>query len=237
MEEKENEEYLFEPCLVFDMQPYYEIEKYYPYGNCPDSLNVVRCGLPPKVMAAYNDTTNTVKIRRAATMFNDDYLTEILMHELTHFVNNIESKNSMFQNEVPSEDDETVKKAKLLIYLFDPSEMAARVSQFKQAMKQHSNFKLSDFESVTRLSAMRSLIQMVDYDEILYTDNWSLVEVLLYMRAQRKTNLDNKPRELNTSFENFEKARDSIVKKLTKAYENYYSKICKIYYDMKNGGN
>ncbi len=29
MEEQYNKEYLFEPCYVFDMQPYYEIEKYY----------------------------------------------------------------------------------------------------------------------------------------------------------------------------------------------------------------
>lgn len=208
-----------------------DIEAYYPYKNCPETLNVSSEFLPQNVVAAYNPYTNTVKVRRSAIMYNDEYLTEILMHELTHFVNNSESNNSLFsmgREGIGNEGAEAI--AKKIMYLFEPTEMNARVSQFKYTLKQRMG-KLHTFENQTRLKEMKRLIEIVEQDEATYDDEWTIVELLLYKRAQRKTDIDGKDRELNTSYENFERAKSAIVKKLKRAYKEYYNKIAKIYYD------
>ena len=59
----------------------------------------------------------------------------------------------------------------------------------------------------------------------------SIVELLLQARGHRKMQIDGRERMLNPSPEDFEKAKEAIVKKLTKAYDDFYQKLSKIYYD------
>jgi len=214
-----------------------ELADYYPYKNCPQELNIVVSPMGIKKLATFSPSTSTLKVSKIAAMCNRDFMIEVIMHELTHIVNNSESNNGLFKTSQPNLGDSKEEEiSKKISYLFDPSEIAARVTQFKYALKRNKDKKLEYFESVTHMSYMKKLIELVENEELLYTDDWTVVELLLYGRAWKKASLDGKDRELNTSYENFEGAKRAIVKKLTKVYNDFHQKICKIYYDMKNGG-
>ena len=215
-----------------------EINRHYPYSIISKPLNVIRCSLD-KATASYNPTSNTLKVSPITQIFKNEYLLEVLMHELTHFVNNTESDEGFLRHNYPKFDNEENEKiVKLITYLFDPSEMSARVSQFKwniRAKKQNKypTKKLENFENVTRLHEMRDLIKAVENDVFPESDEESLsiVELLLYRRAFHKTSADGKDRELNLNGADFEKTKEAIVKKLKVAYKSYFTKISKIYYD------
>ena len=215
-----------------------EINHHYPYSIISKPLNVIRCSLD-KATASYNPTSNTLKVSPITQIFKNEYLLEVLMHELTHFVNNTESDEGFLRHGYPrfgnEENEEIVKQ---IAYLFDLSEMSARITQFKwyiRAKKQsnHPSLKLESYENVTRLGEMRDLIKAVENDSFPESEEESLsiIELLLYRRAFHKTNLDGKDRELNASKTDFEKAKKAIVKKLKMAYKSYFTKISKIYYD------
>lgn len=110
-----------------------ELEQYYPYKNAPESLNVSVQFLKPGAEAAYSQTTNTIKVSPGVRYLStNEYFTEILMHELTHFVNNNESSKNLkkwYPEDLGSNGPGIV--AKKIEYLFDPSEMQARATQFK----------------------------------------------------------------------------------------------------------
>jgi hypothetical protein len=173
-----------------------------------------------------------IKISSLLSLFGEDFLLQAIVHELTHFVNDSESHGEWVRKMRPNFKDEGNEgTARKILYLFDASEMAARVSQFKSVIENARRGKLSDYESTTHLNLMKKLINAVENDVLLYTDDFSIVEALLYSRAFKKTAIDNKDRELNISYENFEAAKTAIVNKLSRAYKNYYTKIAKIYYD------
>lgn len=230
-----------------------ELAKYYPYQHMPDSLNVAAVDLYRQYTgkkAAYSIETNTVKIDITYTYFLTDpryagrtkhELFEVLMHELTHFVNHSESQEDVDKLPRPMKmsADEPSKTAKRILYLFDNGEMNARATEFKWEI--HGSYKLgklSNYDSITRLSSMRELIDTVKNDTQPSDDQpLSVVEVLLQSRGHRKMQIHGNERYLNPSESDFEKAKMAIVKKLTRAYNEFYQKLSKIYYDEANKGN
>ena len=212
-----------------------EIEQYYPYKHVPGSLNVSVQFLKPGAEASYSMTTNTIKISPGVRYLStDEHFMEVLMHELTHFVNNNESDGSLSKwVPIDHEPDGPGIIAKKIEYLFDPSEMQARVTQFKIRLKNSKERKkLSEFNDITGLGTMERLIGIVE-NEKQPTDEepLSVVELLLCQRGNKKSQLDGRTRFLNPSAEDFYKAKKAIVKKLKMAYKSFFAKISKIYYD------
>ena len=215
-----------------------EVNAHYPYSKITKPLNVQRMFLD-KAVASYNPGTNTLKVSPLTQLYRDEYLLEILIHELTHFVNDNESDGCFKRHKYPKFDnDENETIVKKIDYLFDFSEMSARISQFKWRIRARMQNrlpidKLKYFEDVTRLTEMRDLIDLVTNDIMPESEEepLSIIELLLYRRAFHKTSLDGKDRELNMSQGDFEKTKQAIVKKMTKAYKEYFSKISKILYD------
>jgi hypothetical protein len=136
---------------------------------------------------------------------------------------------------------EPSKIAKRILYLFDKGEMNARATEFKwelkrQKVRRESN--LDRYDDITRLSAMRKMIDAVKNDTQPSDDQpLSVVELLLQSRGHRKMQIYGNERYLNPSETDFEKAKMAIVKKLTRAYNEYYQKLSKIYYDEVSRNN
>ena len=228
-----------------------ELAQYYPYKNIPASLNVLVEDMYSQYTgnkASYSRLTNTITLDSTYVLFlssgrytkeYEPILTEIVMHELTHLVNHYESGDNERLDSIPRpmkfERTEPSKVVKGILYLFDKGEMNARATEFKWELKRRRVRKESNlgrYDSVTHLSSMRKMIDAVKND-IQPSDDQplSIVELLLQSRGHRKMQIDGKERMLNPSPEDFEKAKEAIVKKLTKAYNNFYQKLCKIYYD------
>ena len=213
-----------------------ELEQYYPYKNVPESLNVSVQFLKPGAEAAYSQTTNTIKVSPSVRYLStNEYFTEVLMHELTHFVNNNEGGENLkkwYPEDLGSNGPGIV--AKKIEYLFDPSEMQARATQFKWRLKNsRGERKFSDFNNVTGLKTMKTLIDIVENDVQPESDSepLSVVELLMYQRGNKKSQLDGRTRFLNPSPKDFEKAKKAIVKKLKMAYNVFFKKVSKIFYD------
>ena len=230
-----------------------ELSEYYPYKNTPDSLNVAVKEMYSQITgskAAYARLTNTINIDRTYVIFlrsarytkeYTPYVTEIVMHELTHFVNHFESGDNERLDSIPRpmnfDRTEPSKLAKRILYLFDKGEMNARATEFKWELKSRRVIRpeanLNRYDDITRLSGMRKLIDAVQNDTQPSDDQpLSVVELLLQSRGHRKMQIDGRERMLNPSPEDFEKAKEAVVKKLTKAYNDFYQKLSKIYYDQ-----
>ena len=230
-----------------------ELKKYYPYQHMPASLNVSVENLSFQYTGkkgAYSIETHTVKIdehyiyflrdRRYANRTKHE-LFDVLMHELTHFANTCEAQEDVDKMPRPMKmsSDGPSRAAKRILYLFDKGEMNARATEFKWEI--HGSYKigkLSSYENITHLSSMRSLIEDVKND-VQPSDGQplSVVEVLLQSRGHRKMQIHGDERYLNPSESDFEKAKMAIVKKLTRAYNEFYQKLSKIYYDEINKNN
>ena len=228
-----------------------EIAQYYPYKHVPDFLNVkIQDFMSSNIKGSYGPVTNTLRISKSLVFFMLDYyynkeyepqVKTVLMHELTHFVNHFESQENTDTMARPLKMDRTDKSkiAKDILYFFDKKEINARVTEFKWDLKRNSIqkpdgsiSKLSDYDNTTHLKYMYKLIKLVEDDAQPGDDKpLSVVELLLLSRGNRKRQIDGRERMLNPTPEDFENAKKAIVKKLTRAYNEFYQKLAKIYYD------
>ena len=220
--------------------PKEELMKYYPYRNCPESLNVVSEFLRKGVSASYSPTIHTLRVAPRSMMFNDKYLLEIIMHELTHFVNGNEATKPVghFCKSMETDKEQLIDE---ILYLFDKSEISARVTQFKQSL---SNQWLNrNTEDTTRLKRMLQLINEVEeedyyeYVECFGMDDsfGTIIEGLLSQRAYYKSSLDGKERFSEMlSEDEFNAAKNAILKTLKKRYKAFKAAIDKNIYDYSS---
>lgn len=216
-----------------------EIKQFYPYKNCPNFLNVsvepIRSGIP----SSYNYKTNTLRISPSISMFDDMYIVEILMHELTHFVNCFEKKNVYGGNVITTAETEKERTLQEILYLFNYSEMQARATQYKWALK--NSWKGRDYEEVTRIERMNYLINEInnetykEYEATFgVTDAFgTIVEGLLAERAYQQFQKYGIDRWQNfLSKDEFEHAKKAIINSLSKKYKKFKETIDKIYFDF-----
>lgn len=219
-----------------------EISQFYPYKNCPERLPVlVKKELGVGIPAKYSPETRTIFVSPDIILFPKDSVVEVIMHELTHWVNDVESNGGLSRGRITvMQEGEKERMVKAILYLFDPSEMQARVSQFKWALKRKAP-KYS-YEAITHLKYMSKLISLVEnetYEE--YENSYgesesygTIVEGLLSERAYYKSSIDGKDRYNNFMSENeFNAAKESILKSLTKKYKKFESSIDKITFDLR----
>lgn len=219
-----------------------DVSKFYPYkGKISGGLNVIvgRDVCKQGAAMAYNPPTNTLKVKDYSLFFDDETLTSMIMHELTHFVNNVETDGRIFAGRSSiMASSEKEEYAKQIMYLFNDSERQARVTQFKHYLRTSSSPKIS--EQVTHLKTMQELINKVredTYEE--YVNGWendefgTITDILLFQRWWYKTSIDEKERIPNfMSKGDFEKTKSSTIARLTRYYNEYKKKIHKIYYDF-----
>ena len=218
-----------------------EISQFYPYKNCPERLPVlVKKELGIGIPAKYSPDTRIISVSPDIVLFPKDSIVDVIMHELTHWVNDAESNGGLSRGRITiMQEGEKEQTVKAILYLFDPSEMQARVSQFKWALKRKAP-KYS-YEAITHLKYMSKLISLVDnetYEE--YENSYgesesygTIVEGLLSERAYYKSSIDGKDRYSNFMSENeFNVAKEAIIKRLRKKYAKYKSSIDKNIYDF-----
>lgn len=218
------------------------LQQFYPYKNCPDSLNVSLTDLPTgrNAYMAYAPDSNTIKIDPVSFCFTPQRRNAYLIHELTHFVNNMEkTKRTDADNLHFDVETDNEEYAREIIYFFEPSEMQARASQFKQELKANPNQPLEYYNNTTQLRGMRNLIEFVKNDKFLGASSteFSIIDLLLAQRAYKRWFVDTpekkeKGRFLNiTTEQDHERAKAAIVKKLQRRYNKFFTVISKIYYD------
>lgn len=214
------------------------IEKYYPYSH-PETLYVSIDRLYGK-LAAYSPNKKLLKINELFLGLPDDKLLEVLMHELTHWVNDVESSGKISKGRnTASRNTEKERLIYEIIYLFDSSEIQARATQLKYSIKSHelNNFNL---EQITHVGRMLFLINEIkketylEYSNSFGQDNFgTIVEGLLSQRAYYKWSIDGKERFSNLISENeFNAAKSSILKRLTKKLNKFKNSINKILNDF-----
>lgn len=219
-----------------------EISQFYPYKNCPEKLPVlVKKELGVGIPAKYSPETGTISVSSDIVLFPKDSVVEVIMHELTHWVNDVESHGGLSRGRITViQEGEKERIVKAILYLFNPSEMQARISQFKWALKRKAP-KYS-YETITHLKYMSKLLSLVEnetYEE--YENSYgesesygTIVEGLLSERAYYKSSIDGKDRYSNfMSGNEFNAAKKSILKSLTKKYKKFKSNIDKITFDLR----
>ena len=219
----------------------------YPYDNCPNVLNIQIQKLDKHKFAAYSPTNKTIKITPSFIFFDDDYIIEALMHELTHWVNDVESLGAISKGRISvMTNNDKEKLLKEILYLFDSSEIQARTTQVKWRIEKEGYSNDNDLERVTHLKRMLFLINEIENEDYFeyktsygYDDAFgTLVEGLLSQRAYYKYTIDGKERWSNFLSENeFTKAKSSILKKLKTKYNKFKTNIDKIIYDFKSKSN
>lgn len=216
------------------------IEQYYPYKYCPNILNVKIENLNNKQIAIYSTKTKTIKISPLFISFNDNYLIEILMHELTHWVNDNESLGKIVNNNskiIPQTNKELLIKE--ILYLFNSSEIQARITQLKWYIKRKQT---NNFENVTHLKRMLFLINEIEKENYFEYENYfgeenfgTIIEGLLSQRNYYKYTIDGKERWNNLLSENeFIKTKRAILNNFKKKYKKFKINIDKIIYDSNN---
>lgn len=217
-----------------------EISQFYPYKNCPDNIPVSKERLNVGVVASYSPTERALKVSPSSfRLYSDAFIKSALMHELTHLVNDYESSGGLSRggHSVTSNTEKEIFVYQIL-YLFDNSEMQARISQLKWAIK--SGEIKTSYEPVTKLNKMLSLINEVDketyleyYETFGESDDFgTIIEGLLSERAYYKYKIDGKEHLIHFLTEKeFGTAKASILKTLRKKYAKFKAKIGKIIYD------
>ena len=120
-------------------------------------------------VASYDKTTNEIEINSDRNIFYSK-MKENIMHELSHFVDlNMRTKTASpaFQLSTYGETDAMAGIADDIIYLFNPTEIQARLTQFKQLLKRlpnQANKNLTDHfnEKCLKLAYMKQLIDVFD---------------------------------------------------------------------------
>lgn len=219
-----------------------EISQFYPYKNCPEKISVLVENLKNGVIASYSIAGKTLKVSPIATkLHGETFAKTAIMHELSHFVNDNENKFGLKRiNYNKTEDNEKEYFLNRILYLFDNSEMSARVVQFKWAMK--SGEIKNSYENVTHLNEMLNLLGEIHketyteyYNAFGESDNFgTIIEGLLAERGYGKTNTTGREYYSNClSEEEFNSAKGAILKRFTKKYKKFKSNIDKITFDLR----
>ena len=217
-----------------------DFEQYYPYKHCPECLNICVQKMGENKFAAYSPSTNTLKITTSFIFFDDDYLIEIMMHELTHWVNTCESNKINNGRYAVTPNNEKEKLLKEILYLFDSSEIQARTSQLKWYLNKKTI--RSGIENVTHLKRMEFLINEIEKETYFEYENsfgcsdefGTIIEGLLSQRAYYKYTIDGKERWSNfLSKKEFNAAKLAILKKLKRKYRVFKTNIDKLFFDFK----
>ena len=216
--------------------------------NRPLKVIVVKSGfntlLHGKVNASYNQDDNTIEIvKNNVNLENMGRVKELIMHELSHFVDkNLGNKfNKIIQfNGIQ---DKYVVFANNFKYLFDPSEIQARLSEYHQHLKEVPEDALEDaleetLNKILFLKQMEGYLKKVKNIDFYSENSEAIYRISKLNYAERIARRDNGPQNINmdnkngfVSIEQFEDMKNNIVRKAEKRLRSMKNKAYKIKYD------
>ena len=148
--------------------PANEVAKFNPYFDGAD-LNVAIENETGNV-ASYEHKTNTLYVPNSSSFYRNGRLKEVIMHELSHYIDNNLRTKPDFANKRYYDDAEAADLANDILYYFKPTEMQARLTQYKYFLEKYPfyarkplTFKAS--ENVLHLEYMQDLIEKIENEK------------------------------------------------------------------------
>ena len=215
-----------------------ELSQFNKYFNCNRPLNVI-VGTDGRDAAAYYRETNTIKIDKNSFFTRNDRLKEAIMHELSHFVDQNMRTVPDYTGKFYNDSSYKAKIANDIMYYFRPTEMQARLTQFKYAIKKDkslANRPLSAAESILKIKEMKYLISVL-LSERFNNHYMGVLHRISFMqsatRAQNRGNGISNAGFINgfRSKNDFLTQKEKIIHKLGIKLRNYINKASKIKFD------
>lgn len=218
--------------IVNSINPYFKSVK--PLVVIPSYENYI---------ASYDREANEIEIN-AGRYISPSKMKEAIMHELSHFVDlNMRTKPSdpAFKLSDYGETDTMARIASDIIYFFSPTEIQARLTQFKQFLKNspaQSRERLTEpfNEKCLRLSYMEDLLKI--FGDCRYgCKSEDIVQIVAYStsfsRIRRKGgDVENAAWGESMSEREFNEQKEKIGRILEKRLRNMWQKASKIKFDV-----
>lgn len=224
-------------------------------GNIdPEAINAVnpyfKVTTPLKIIpvrgvnyvASYSKNNNEIEINSDRNILLPK-MKENIMHELSHFVDlNLRTKprDPAFRLSEYGEVDAMANIADDIIYLFSPTEIQARLTQFKQLLKRipgQSRKDLTEYfnEKCLRLTRMKELLEIFNDCRYGYKSD-EIVQMVAYSTSYSRIirkggNIDNAAWGENMSEEEFIIQKKKIGRVLEKRLRNMWQKASKLKFD------
>ena len=224
-----------EPDTINSINPYFKTNK--PLVVTP--INNSDC------VASYNFSTNEIEINSGKYVLPSK-MKENIMHELSHYIDlnlRTKPKDPAFKLSDYGETDAMAKIADEIIYLFSPTEMQARLTQFKQLLKRcpgQSTKSLTEHfnERCLKLAQMKELLDIFNDCRYGYKSD-EIVQMVAYStsysRLKRKgNNVENAAWGTYMSENEFNQQKEKIGKVLEKRLNLMQQKASKIKFDAMN---
>lgn len=195
----------------------------------------------PNCVASYEQETNTIFINGSSSFYNTERMKEAIMHELSHFVDQNMRTSQDFSGKRYSDKEDAAKVTNEILYYFRPTEMQARLVQYKYFLEQYPFYRRKPLsykhsENVLHLDYMADLIDEVENEDWYYS-HFGIVHRLAFMESKRRAQQrggNSTPgfaRGFNSEKE-FNSQKDKIVNRLKKRLDIFAKKAAKIKYDM-----
>lgn len=193
-------------------------------------------------VASYDINTNEIEINSNRNILLPK-MKENIMHELSHFVDlNMRTKpaDPAFKLSDYGETDALANIADDIIYLFSPTEIQARLTQFKQLLKRMPNQSRKNLtehfnEKCLRLEHMKDLIDIFNDCRYGYKSE-EIVQMVAYSMSfsrikRRGGNVDNAAWGETITEEEFNEQKEKIGRTLEKRLRNMWQKASKLKFD------
>ena len=169
--------------------PANEVTKFNPYFGGVDLNVAIENGTGD--VASYEHKTNTLYVSNSSSFYRNGRLKEAIMHELSHYVDkNLRTKPD-FANKKYSDDTDVAKLANDILYYFSPTEMQARLTQYKYFLEKYPFYArkpltFKEAENVLHLEYMQDLIEEIENEEF-ENSYFGIVHRIAYQESVKRT--------------------------------------------------
>lgn len=217
--------------------PANEVTKVNPYFGGTDLNVAIENGTGDA--ASYEHKTNTLYVSNSSSFYRNGRLKEAIMHELSHYVDkNLRTKPD-FTDKRYSDDTEVAELANDILYYFSPTEMQARLTQYKYFLEKYPFYErkpltFKEAENVLHLEYMQDLIEEIEYED--YEDSYlGIVHRIVYQESVKRTQRrGNGKAGFLSGFKDeneYIKQKGKLISRLTKKLTDFKHKAAKIKFD------
>ena len=214
-----------------------QIAKINPYFKARDLNVTIENGT--RDVASYEHKTNTLYVSNSSSFYRNGRLKEAIMHELSHYVDNNLRTKPDFTNKKYSDDTEAAELSNDILYYFSPTEMQARLTQYKYFLEKYPFYArkpltFKEAENVLHLEYMQDLIEEVENEE--FEDSYfGIVHRIVYQESVKRTQRrgEGTPGFLY-GFRNeneYNSQKNKLISRLTKKLSLFSHKAGKIKFD------
>lgn len=214
------------------------------YDRCNDNRLFIRLyDFNDETTCAFEFKTLTLYINSAILKTEDmDSYKDDIMHELTHFVNDIMDTSNSFYPSYPDESGSFLYYVSLVQYLYDKSEINARLTQLDYVLSKNKNgiIKKSVFQTITVKYLMNRCFKLIEddkYDNSLrgeINNTASIVIGLYAIKNKLKRRTANKRLTIFDYVEYRDKIKNFTYQQMKNTLYRYYQKQYKRYSNIVN---